>query len=149
MVRTAAERDLLLPNFLSEELSFSVKALVYCWRAGTRSQTQVVHMAALSRGASHHQTCLCLYSVAIFRMYTAGGIDQVVVQRASNAHSMGRGWLKYLIKNPKTDAPLSLVWRGKHVTHRFKVENQLDKWRKDSTFDVKGFEQGLLVGRLL
>jgi len=32
---------------------------------------------------------------------------------------------------------------------RFKVENQLDNWRKDGTFDVKGFEQGLLVGRLL
>lgn len=40
-------------------------------------------------------------------------------------------------------SPLSIV------ADRFKVENQLDKWRKDSTFDVKGFEQGLLVGRLL
>lgn len=29
------------------------------------------------------------------------------------------------------------------------MENQLGKWRKDSTFDVKAFEQGLLVGRLL
>eukprot|EP00903_Cladosiphon_okamuranus_P008370 g8048.t1 len=40
-------------------------------------------------------------------------------------------------------SPLSIV------ADRFKVENQLDNWRKDSTFDVKGFEQGLLVGRLL
>ena len=32
---------------------------------------------------------------------------------------------------------------------RFKVENQLENWRKDNTFSVKGFEQGLLVGRLL
>lgn len=39
--------------------------------------------------------------------------------------------------------------RVRFKTHRFKVENQLNNWRKDSTFDVKGFEQGLLVGRLL
>lgn len=35
------------------------------------------------------------------------------------------------------------------VCGRFKVDNQLEKWRKDNTFSVKGFEQGLLVGRLL
>ncbi|CAM9875040.1 unnamed protein product [Ectocarpus fasciculatus] len=40
-------------------------------------------------------------------------------------------------------SPLSLV------ADRFKVDNQLDNWRKDNTFDIKGFEQGLLVGRLL
>ncbi|CAM9429189.1 unnamed protein product, partial [Hapterophycus canaliculatus] len=40
-------------------------------------------------------------------------------------------------------SPLSIV------ADRFKVENQLNNWRKDNTFDVKGFEQGLLVGRLL
>ncbi|CAM9780856.1 unnamed protein product [Laminaria digitata] len=40
-------------------------------------------------------------------------------------------------------SPLSIV------ADRFKVDNQLEKWRKDNTFSVKGFEQGLLVGRLL
>ncbi|CAM9247331.1 unnamed protein product [Ascophyllum nodosum] len=51
-------------------------------------------------------------------------------------------------------SPLSIV-ADRHETAKkgsapaFKVENQLEKWRKDSTFDVKGFEQGLLVGRLL
>lgn len=32
---------------------------------------------------------------------------------------------------------------------RFKVDNQLDNWRVGNTFDVKGFENGLLLGRLL
>lgn len=35
------------------------------------------------------------------------------------------------------------------VIFRFKVENQLENWRKDNTFDIKGLELGLLVGRLL
>ncbi|CAN0159213.1 unnamed protein product [Pylaiella littoralis] len=40
-------------------------------------------------------------------------------------------------------SPLSIV------ADRFKVDNQLENWRKDGTFNIKGFEQGLLVGRLL
>lgn len=45
---------------------------------------------------------------------------------------------------------MSFITVLSYLTHiRFKVDNQLENWRKDNTFNVKGFENGLLLGRLL